>query len=65
MGYSTVNTFDTELCVTKCNEKEGCLGFNIYVERDPSLNPGPDAVANIKCSFWVGPVYTDTATNTG
>jgi hypothetical protein len=40
------------------------------VERDPSLNPGPacqnpDAVANIKCSFWGGPVYTDTATNTG
>lgn len=40
------------------------------VERDPSKNPGPsckdpEAVANIKCSFWGGPVYTDTATNTG
>ena len=70
MGYSTVDTFDTELCATKCDEKEGCLGFNIYVERDPSLNPGPecrnpDTVTNIKRSFWGGPVYTDTATNTG
>lgn len=40
------------------------------MERDPSLNPGPncqnpEAIANIKCSFWGGPVYTDTATNTG
>lgn len=40
------------------------------MERDPSVNPGPacqdpEAVANIKCSFWGGPVYTDTANNNG
>lgn len=40
------------------------------VERDPSKTPGaactnPDAIANIKCSFWGGPVYTNTATNKG
>ncbi|KAF1834799.1 hypothetical protein BDW02DRAFT_475931, partial [Decorospora gaudefroyi] len=70
LGYSTVESYDPSVCATKCDDKEGCLGFNIYVERDPSLNPGPecsnpDAVANIKCSFWGGPVYTNTATNTG
>lgn len=46
-----------------------CL-LGIVVERDPSRTPGPDcqdpdAVANIKCSFWGGPVYSNTATNKG
>jgi hypothetical protein len=40
------------------------------VERGPSLNPGrncpnPDAVANVKCSFWGGPVDAATATDKG
>jgi hypothetical protein len=70
MGYKVVESYDPSLCASECDSKSGCLSFNIYVERDPSANPGPDcqdpeAVANIKCSFWGGPVYTDTATNTG
>jgi hypothetical protein len=70
LGYKVVESYDPSLCASECDSKSGCLSFNIYVERDPSANPGPDcqdpeAVANIKCSFWGGPVYTDTATNTG
>jgi len=70
LGYKVVESYDPSHCASECNSKDGCLGFNIYVERDPSANPGPDcrdpeAVANIKCSFWGGPVYTDTANNNG
>ncbi|KAI4920641.1 uncharacterized protein J4E92_008284 [Alternaria infectoria] len=70
LGYKVVETYDPSHCASECNSKDGCLGFNIYVERDPSANPGPEcrdpeAVANIKCSFWGGPVYTDTANNNG
>jgi hypothetical protein len=70
LGYKVVESYDPSHCASECDNKSGCLGFNIYVERDPSANPGPncrdpEAVANIKCSFWGGPVYTDTATNTG
>ena len=70
LGYKVVESYDPSHCASECNSKDGCLGFNIYVERDPSANPGPEcrdpeAVANIKCSFWGGPVYTDTANNNG
>ncbi|RYN18575.1 hypothetical protein AA0112_g11521 [Alternaria arborescens] len=70
MGYKVVESYDPSLCASECDSKSGRLSFNIYVERDPLANPGPDcqdpeAVANINCSFWSGPVYTDTATNTG
>ncbi|KAH6637820.1 hypothetical protein C7974DRAFT_411282 [Boeremia exigua] len=70
LGYKVVTSYDPSECASECNSKSGCLGFNIFVERDPSKNPGPDckdpeAIANIKCSFWGGPVYTDTATNKG
>ncbi|KAF3004753.1 hypothetical protein E8E13_000515 [Curvularia kusanoi] len=70
LGYKVVTSYDPSVCASLCDSKSGCLGFNIYVERDPSKTPGegctnPDAIANIKCSFWGGPVYTDTATNKG
>jgi hypothetical protein len=70
LGYKVVESYDPSHCASECDSKSGCLGFNIFVERDPSANPGPDcqdpeAIANIKCSFWGGPVYPDTATNTG
>ncbi|KAJ8118472.1 hypothetical protein OPT61_g546 [Boeremia exigua] len=70
LGYKVVTSYDPAECASECDSKSGCLGFNIFVERDPSKNPGPEckdpeAIANIKCSFWGGPVYTDTATNTG
>lgn len=57
-------------CASECNNKDGCLGFNNFVERDPILTPGPncqnsDALANIKYLLWGNQVYTDTANNKG
>lgn len=53
LGYTVVKTYDVATCAAKCTAKTGCLAFNIYFERDPTLEPGtncdnPPAFANIK-----------------
>nr|POF15324.1 hypothetical protein CFP56_42213 [Quercus suber] len=74
LGYAIVNSgktgYDTAWCAAKCNAISGCLSFNIYFERDPTLEPGtgctdPAAFANIKCSFWGSALDKSTATNYG
>jgi hypothetical protein len=71
MGYTVVETgYDVDYCAAKCDAKDGCLSFNIYFERDPTVEPGPDcpdpeAFANIKCSFWGTGLDLSTANNVG
>jgi hypothetical protein len=45
MGYTTLSSYDTEKCAAKCNVINGCISFNLYFERDPSLEPA-DACPN-------------------
>ena len=70
LGYTVVNTYDVDYCAAKCDAKAGCLSFNIYFERDPTLElaascPDPDAFVNIKCSFWGTGLDATTANNMG
>lgn len=71
LGYSVVTTgYDVDWCAAKCDAKAGCLSFNIYFERDPTIEPGPGCpnpagFANIKCSFWGTGLDTSTANNVG
>jgi hypothetical protein len=73
LGYTVVNTgkgYDVDFCAAKCNAKAGCLSFNIYFERDPTVEPAsgcpnPEAFANIKCSFWGTGLDATTANNKG
>ncbi|KAM0143024.1 hypothetical protein ACHAO1_000858 [Botrytis cinerea] len=70
MGFTTLETYDSELCASKCSDINGCMAFNLYFERDPSVEPGascedPASVTMIKCVFWGGPVSTENALNTG
>lgn len=37
MGYTTLSSYDTGLCASKCNAINGCSAFNIYFERDPTV----------------------------
>lgn len=66
-----MNSYDTLTCASKCNDITGCVAFNIYFERDPSLDPNaqqcpnPPSVTNIKCVWWGVPVSKSTATNSG
>lgn len=70
LGYQTVSSYDPSICARKCDSTTGCLAFNIYFERDPTVEPGtgctnPSAFANIKCSYWGGNLDSTTATNGG
>lgn len=71
MGYTTLKTYDTNKCAAKCTAINGCNAFNLYFERDPSLDPDntncpdPASTTNIKCVFWGGPVTTANANNLG
>ncbi|KAE8845341.1 hypothetical protein PTNB85_03606 [Pyrenophora teres f. teres] len=75
IGYLTYKniedgTYNVDQCAAFCNSEKFCLGFNIFAERDPIVNPGsdcknPDPVTNIKCSLYGYPVTAKTATNQG
>lgn len=75
IGYLTFKTlpgpkYDVEACAAFCNSERYCLGFNIYFERDPSVDPAPGCpnpppVTNIKCSLYGYPVAAESATNRG
>lgn len=71
MGYTTLTSYNTTECAADCNKIDGCVAFNLYYERDPSLDPNaqscpnPPSVTNIKCVFWGVPVSKATATNNG
>ncbi|PSK60141.1 hypothetical protein B9Z65_1039 [Elsinoe australis] len=71
LGYSTLKSYDTATCGAKCTKIKGCMAFNLYFERDPSVNPdsndcaNPASVTQIKCVFWGGPVTKWNALNKG
>lgn len=70
LGYYNLDSYDTQACATKCTNTLGCMAFNVYVERDPSVEPGtgctnPSSVIYAKCSLWGSPLSSDSATNTG
>jgi hypothetical protein len=76
IGYLTYRTIDSGLydvdsCAAFCDSEKFCLGFNIYFERDPSVDPNdascanPKPITNVKCSLYGYPVAAKTATNEG
>ncbi|PSN69230.1 hypothetical protein BS50DRAFT_599541 [Corynespora cassiicola Philippines] len=74
-GYLTYKNLDggaynVDACAAFCDSVRYCLGFNIYYERDPSVDPGqacpnPAPFTNVKCSLYGYPVAAGSATNTG
>ena len=71
MGLYTQKSYDTLDCASKCDQASGCLAFNVYIERDPSLDPNtancpnPPSTINFKCTLWGAPVVAEEATNKG
>lgn len=70
LTYKTYDTYDVDGCAAACNSEKYCRGFNIFFERDPSLEPGPNcpnpaSTTNIKCSLYGYPVADKAATNEG
>ena len=71
LGYYDLKSYDTELCSQHCANASLCTAFNIYVERDPSVDPtadvcpNPDAITNYKCALWGSGIDKAAATNDG
>jgi hypothetical protein len=70
MGYEQVTTYNTSYCAAQCNAKAGCASFNIYFERDPSVDPtddcqNPASVRVAKCAYYSSIIDVSTATNQG
>ena len=71
MGLYTLTSFDTLTCASKCDQASGCTAFNVYLERDPTVNanavscPNPPSTTNYKCTLWGAPVSSAEATNSG
>ena len=70
LTYKAYDTYDVQGCADACNSEQYCRGFNIFFERDPSLEPGPNcpdpaSTTNIKCSLYGYPVAGKAATNEG
>ncbi|KAI5200082.1 hypothetical protein E4T39_05919 [Aureobasidium subglaciale] len=71
MGFDTFDTYDVASCAQRCTAKRGCVSFNMYFERDPSVNPDgascldPPSVTMIKCAYWGGPVTEANTVNKG
>lgn len=72
LGFQNIATYNPGTCAAACNGMATCSSFNIYFERDPTVDPGsgtrcdnPPSTTNIKCSFWAGPMTASQATNTG
>ena len=71
LGFKILRSYGVEECADFCNKTPLCKGFNVYVERDPSINPGdcscpnPPSFANFKCSVWGSSVEAVDAVNYG
>ncbi|EAT80028.1 hypothetical protein HBI56_148780 [Parastagonospora nodorum] len=75
IGYLTYKIiesgdYDVKQCADFCDSEKFCLGFNIFYERDPSVDPtssctNPEPITNVKCSIYGYPVAKASATNQG
>lgn len=71
LGVKTISQYDPIACASICDQHPECIAFNLYFERDPSLDPNketcpdPDSLTNIKCVRWGVHIDETTAKNTG
>lgn len=77
LGLHTLRSYDALGCSQWCDNTTLCTAFNIYVERDPSLNPtipdatttancpNPSSITNYKCTLWGSGVDAASTNNYG
>ncbi|KAL8807848.1 MAG: hypothetical protein Q9182_000497 [Xanthomendoza sp. 2 TL-2023] len=71
MGLQTLKSFTTLDCASLCDQDDGCQAFNMYIERDPTVDPdanecpNPPSLTNYKCTLWGAPVVAEQANNRG
>jgi len=79
LTYYDLESYNTTQCAALCDSTSLCTAFNIYIERDPSVNPttnatwngtlyncpNPASITNYKCSLWGSSIDNTSATNVG
>ncbi|KAI4280705.1 MAG: hypothetical protein L6R35_005839 [Caloplaca aegaea] len=71
ISNSTLTSYDTLGCASLCNRAVDCQAFNLYIERDPILDPNtvlcpnPASTTNFICTLWGTAVSAAQATNRG
>ena len=71
MGLYTLDSYNASACAKICLGINNCMAYNIYVERDPTLDsnaqdcPNPPSTINYRCTVWGAPISSKQATNTG
>lgn len=71
LGMHTLKSYDVAQCASYCDSTSLCTGINIYIERDPSINPSscscqnPASITNYKCTLWGSGVEKAAANNFG
>jgi len=71
MGLWTLTSYDSIGCASLCDKTTGCEAYNIYSERDPTLDPNhtncpnPQSLTNYKCTLWGAGVSSSQAKNFG
>ncbi|KXS93789.1 hypothetical protein AC578_1456 [Pseudocercospora eumusae] len=60
LGFTLLSSYDVQTCANRCNAVTRRTSFNVYFERDPSVDPNdpscdtcsPSSITNIKCVWW-------------
>ncbi|KAK3634805.1 hypothetical protein LTR56_015086 [Elasticomyces elasticus] len=78
--FMTLESYGVSECASYCDNTDLCTAFNIYIERDPGINPtrngdssnstgeycpNPTSITNYKCSLWGSSIDNSSATNAG
>lgn len=70
LGYITLDSYDINACASNCTSQSDCQAINIFFERDPTLDVGPEcqnppSTTTIKCVFWGSAVAEQNTQNEG
>jgi hypothetical protein len=70
LGVAELPAYNVSSCTAQCDAQTGCTAVNIFFERTPTLNLGPDCTnppssTVIKCVFWADAVTKQNTVNSG
>ncbi|ROV98079.1 hypothetical protein VMCG_07016 [Cytospora schulzeri] len=72
MGWLNLADYDVTACGTYCNNTAGCLSFDIFFQRSPTVAPSfnsscpnPPSMTSVMCWIYSNPMTTADLVNTG
>lgn len=68
--FTQLPSMNATACAAFCDSVDDCKAFNIYFERTPSLDPGPNcpnpaAASSVYCTLWGAPINVSQLSNGG